>query len=120
MADLTETTRKFNIPEFSGDGEYLAYYPEEVLRGSLGKSDDDATNTFTARLLLLLESKPLIGGTFYESDVGNVIAEYWRDYIDHKRSFLPTFLVNDVVRLWRTFCVNYEARTRREPAEKKA
>ena len=25
--------------------------------------------------------------------------------------FQPTFLVNDILRLWRTFCVNYENRT---------
>jgi hypothetical protein len=30
------------------------------------------------------------------------------------------FLVNDIIRLWRTFCVNYEAHTEDEPDEKKA
>jgi len=29
-------------------------------------------------------------------------------------------LTNDILRLWRTFCVNYEARTRSEPAWQKA
>ena len=37
-----------------------------------------------------------------------------------KDEFMPAFLANDILRLWRTFCVNYEARTQTEPAEKKA
>lgn len=49
-----------------------------------------------------------------------VIESYWGDYSDHQNDFVPAFLANDVLRLWRTFCVNYEANTEREPAEKKA
>ena len=33
---------------------------------------------------------------------------------------MPAFLTNDILRLWRTFCVNYEARTERVPDEEKA
>ena len=33
---------------------------------------------------------------------------------------MPAFLANDILRMWRTFCVNYEARTKTEPAEQKA
>lgn len=33
---------------------------------------------------------------------------------------MPAFLANDILRLWRTFCVNYEARSERVPEEKKA
>ena len=32
---------------------------------------------------------------------------------------MPAFLANDILRLWRTFCVNYEARTSDVPPEKK-
>lgn len=44
-----------------------------------------------------------------------VISKYWGDYEDHKNEFMPAFLANDVLRLWRTFCVNYEAGTAKEP-----
>lgn len=60
-AELIEMTRTLSIPDFSGDGEYLRHYTVDELVGSLGSSNDDATNTFTARLLLLLESRPLVG-----------------------------------------------------------
>ena len=119
-ADLIEATQKLGIPNFSGDGEYLVHYTQQDLIETLGKPHDDASNTFTARLLLLLESKPLLGKDIYEQVITDVIAPYWRDYADHKNDFIPAFLANDILRLWRTFCVNYEARTLTEPEEKKA
>jgi predicted nucleotidyltransferase len=120
MADLIEATQTLGIPEFSGDGEYLIHYTKQELVETLGKPHDDASNTFTARLLLLLESKPLLEEKVYREAISDVIAAYWRDYADHKSEFIPAFLANDILRLWRTFCVNYEARTFTEPAEKRA
>ncbi len=117
---LIEMTRKLGIPDFSGDGEYLEHYTVDDLIKTLGKPEDDATNTFTARLLLLLESRPLLGVEFYEKAVKDVIDAYWRDYEGHENEFIPAFLANDILRIWRTFCVNYEARTSTEPELKKA
>lgn len=119
-ADLIEVTRKLNIPEFSGDGQYLVHYTVQQLVGSLGKPEDDATNTFTARLLLILESRPLLESEVYQTVVEQVLAAYWQDFEDHRNEFIPAFLANDILRLWRTFCVNYEAGTAREPEEKAA
>ena len=119
-ADLIEATKSHGIPDFSGDGEYLEHYTTDELIRTLGKPEDDVNNTFTARLLLLLESAPLLGSTVYDDVIGEVIAAYWEDFEDHKNEFMPAFLANDILRLWRTFCVNYEARTAREPQEKKA
>lgn len=119
-ADLIEVTRDHGIQEFSGDGRYLAHYSLHQLTKTLGKPEDDATNTFTARLLLLLESRPLFGEVVYHEVTEDVIAAYWRDYKDHKSDFMPAFLANDILRLWRTFCVNYEALTEREPDREKA
>lgn len=119
-ADLIEATRELNIPEFSGDGRYLTHYSVNEFVETLGTPEDDVTNTFTARLLLLLESCPLLEPIIYREVTEEVIAAYWRDYEDHKTDFMPAFLANDVLRLWRTFCVNYEARTERIPDVEKA
>jgi predicted nucleotidyltransferase len=119
-ADLIEVTRQLKIPEFSGDGRYLTHYSVHEFTNTLGTPEDDVTNTFTARLLLLLESRPLLEPTVYWNVIEAVLAAYWRDYEDHKTDFMPAFLANDILRLWRTFCVNYEARTERVPEEKKA
>lgn len=119
-ADLIEATREMKIQEFSGEGQYLIHYSQRELIDALGKPEDDATNTFTARLLLLLESRPIVEEEVYSEILGEVVGAYWRDFEAYKRDFMPAFLANDILRLWRTFCVNYEARTSREPAIKKA
>ena len=119
-ADLIDATRKLGLPEFSGDGQYLVGHTVAELVDTLGAPEDDAENTFTARLLLLLESFPLIGESAYHTVIDKVIAAYWKDYAGHKNDFTPAFLANDVLRMWRTFCVNYEARTRREPEKEMA
>jgi len=119
-ADLIYATRRMKIPEFSGDGRYLVHYSVNDFTKTLGTPEDDVTNTFTARLLLLLESCPLLEPLVYRDVTQDVIAAYWRDYADHKTDFMPAFLANDILRLWRTFCVNYEARTARVPDEEKA
>lgn len=119
-ADLIEQTRKMEIPDFDGDGKYLVNYSVGQLTKSMGCADDDASNTFTARLLLLLESRPILQTDVYDEIIDDVIVAYWRDYEDHKTNFVPAYLANDIMRLWRTFCVNYEARTERAPEEKKA
>ncbi|HYL77815.1 MAG TPA: nucleotidyltransferase domain-containing protein [Bryobacteraceae bacterium] len=116
-ADLIEITRKLGIPDFSGDGRYLEHYTVHDLTTTLGTPEDDVTNTFTARLLLLFESCPLLETGVYHETTEEVITAYWGDYEGHKNEFMPAFLANDILRLWRTFCVNYEARTAREPAE---
>ncbi len=119
-ARLIEVARGLGFPEFSGDGEYLVHHTVDSLVEKLGQPQDDATNKFTARLLLLLESQPLLGEATYGEIIRRVIGAYWRDYDDHRDEFVPAFLANDILRLWRTFCVNYEASTKTEPPEKRA
>jgi hypothetical protein len=118
-AELISAVREHNFPEFSGDGAYLVHYTVRELVKSLGTATDDAQNTFTARLLLLLESQPLLGAALYSEVIDDVIAAYWRDFPGHEANFAPAFLANDILRLWRTFCVNYESRTTTESDIKK-
>lgn len=118
-AELIIETKKAGIPKFDGDGRYLVQYSIEQLRESLGTQDDDSSNTFTARLLMLLESKPLLNSGLHAEAIDKVIESYWRDFDDHQENFVPAYLTNDILRLWRTFCVNYEARTEDQPQEKK-
>jgi predicted nucleotidyltransferase len=119
-ADLIEATQRLGIPDFSGDGEYLKHYTVGELVRTLGTPEDDVSNTFTARLLLILESRPLLEAAVYDDILGIVIAAYWKDYEKYKNEFMPAFLANDILRMWRTFCVNYEARTSKEPPKQKA
>jgi predicted nucleotidyltransferase len=118
-ADLIKASQELQFPQFSGDGEYLIHHTETELTKELGRPSDDAKNTFTARMLLLLESQPLLGTEIYKKVIKKVIDAYWKDYQLHSAAFVPAFLANDILRMWRTFCVNYEARTRSEPEREK-
>lgn len=109
LAHLIEATEAIGFPPFSGDGEYLEIHSIHTLIDLLGTRDDDHTNVFTARLLLLLESRPILGGPVYEAALRQVIGSYWRDFDDHAPDFLPVFLVNDISRYWKVLCVSYEA-----------
>ena len=119
-AELIKVTSELKIKEFSGDGRYLVHYSIDKLVTRLGTEKDDSSNTFTARLLLLLESRPLLGSSIYAELTRKAIDAYWKDYQDHEKEFMPAFLANDILRLWRTFCVNYEARSKSAPAIEKA
>ena len=69
---------------------------------------------------MLLESRPLLGRPIYDHIQQAVLNAYWKDYDDHKLDFMPAFLGNDILRLWRTFCVNYEATTKTMPERARA
>lgn len=108
VAELIKASREFGLPDFSNEGEYLVPYKIHDLINSLGQPEDDAKNTFTMRLLLLLESRPLVGNAAYARAIEAVVSSYWRDYSGREQEFIPAFLANDILRLWRTLCVNYE------------
>lgn len=110
LGSIISANRALNLPELDADGCFLkAHTVDDYLKG-LGKPDDDMNNTFTGRLLLLLESQPLFGDSLYNEIKENTIRKYWTDYSDHADSFLPAFLLNDILRFWRTLCINYESK----------
>lgn len=112
QAKLIEVARSLNYVDFSGDGKYLkAHDVKKDLIGKLGTSEDDYVNVFTARMLLLLESRPILGVDVYKRTLDEVVSEYWRDFPQNSNNFLPIFLVNDILRFWKTLCLNYEGKT---------
>lgn len=107
-AALITACRDIGFPEFSGDGEYLEVHYLSKMLDQLGGRMDDYENLFTARLLLLLESLPIYNEQLYLESLRKITRSYFRDYPDHEDNFRPTFLVNDILRFWKTLCLNYE------------
>jgi hypothetical protein len=105
---LITAVEKSGIAKFDAGGRYLESHGIGDFVTALGSQADDFQNTFTGRLLLLLESRPLLGRDIYGRLLDDVVHAYFRDYPDNKKNFVPSFLINDILRLWRTFCVNYE------------
>ncbi|UWQ82255.1 hypothetical protein [Leisingera caerulea] len=120
-AELIRAVRKMGLPDFDGDGKYLICHTVSDFLNHLGSPEDDYRNTLTGRLLMFLEGRVVIGEEVFKKVIGDVIAEYFLDYADHSDAFIPAFLCNDILRLWRTFCVNYEyARRKNNSAQEKA
>lgn len=109
------------FPDFSNDGEYLRFLHIGDIIDHLGSRHDDYHNMFTARMLMILESRYLYNQDAYRRFRNQIISAYFRDFHDHSKNFRPVFLLNDVLRFWRTLCINYEhARQWRENTSEKA
>ncbi len=105
---LVEATEAMEFPPFSGDGKYLEVQYVSQMERILGSREDDALNAFTARMLLLLESRPVRPEITYERLLERIVGFYYRDFDDHAADFVPVFLMNDILRFWRTLTLNYE------------
>jgi predicted nucleotidyltransferase len=85
--------------------------------------DADTNRNTTQRILLLLESAPIGSDDSYRRVINQVLNRY----LDDDLSFLsrsgqqykvPRFLLNDIVRYWRTMCVDYAGKHRERQGEK--
>ena len=68
---------------------------------ALGGPQDDSENLFTARMLLLLEARCVCNQPLYDDIVDKILKHYFRDSRG-KSTFRPLFLLNDLLRYWRT------------------
>lgn len=107
FADLVRLNADLNLEPFSGDGRYLKIHELSDIISGTGTAEDDSENLFTTRMLLLLESKPIAGDSVYQRAVAEVLEMYFRDGRGRK-GYRPLFLLNDILRYWRTLCLNYE------------
>lgn len=107
FSDLIKLNESLNLPPFSGDGRFLKVHELNDLIKATGDAIDDSENLFTTRLLLLLESRPISNDDLYNKALSKVLNNYFRDG-GGRNDFLPLFLLNDVLRYWRTLCLNYE------------
>lgn len=108
IAAVIRVAEKLKFEPFSRDGEFLAAHNVFRIGSELGSRDEDAANGFTARLLLLLEGRPLANDELFDRVLLETISFYFRDFESHRETFRPYALINDILRYWRTMCLNYE------------
>lgn len=108
FADFIKITEQLELPTLSNDGKYLEILSIEDMEKEFGAPSDDFNNLFTARMLLILESKWLFNKDSYEIILDRILETYFRDYKEAQGSFRPTILLNDIIRYWKTLCLNYE------------
>jgi predicted nucleotidyltransferase len=105
---------KWKKPGPSGIFGSLAF--SHSLVHDIGGASDTHVNT-TRRVLLLLESCAIGDGSVRDRVIRAVLARYLEEDThfhpaNGSRSFVPRFLLNDVVRYWRTIAVDYASKTR--------
>jgi hypothetical protein len=97
--------------------------PEEVfgrqvrldeLRGKIGR-DEDTNPNLTRRMLLIPESVAICGDSVHGDARGALIARYLEANVKDHRP--PGFLLNDLVRFWRTIAVDFESKMRARKGE---
>lgn len=109
FSEIRRINDKLDFPPPSKNGKYLVFTPREDLF-DIGSQEEDSKNSYTARMLLLLESKPLYNQPAYNKLLEDVVDQYFIDYPDHTKDFNPLYLMNDIKRYWYTLCLNYENR----------
>ncbi len=119
LSEVIGICDRLRFPEFSNDGEFLQILRLDLMLSSLGSPEDDYNNYFTARMLLMLESRPLFGARIYDSALRKIVDTYFRDYPYHPKDFRPIFLINDILRFWKTLCLNYENKRNQEDERNK-
>jgi len=70
-------------------------------------SREDTLSSLAQRMLLLMETKPLYNETLYRNVVDRILRKYLALVIDDP-SKEALFFINDIIRYFRTICVNYE------------
>lgn len=91
----------FGVPVFS-----------EKLVQDIGLGADDNSN-LTRRMLFLLESVPVTGVDAYRRVREEILGRYLDESVKAYRP--PRFFLNDVVRYWRTICVDFAGKEHEGP-----
>lgn len=83
------------------------------LRDRLGPKDTN--ENLSRRMLLILESVPVLGASSQEAARRTLIESYLDAHALHYRP--PRFFINDLVRYWRTIAVDFESKFRERGGE---
>jgi hypothetical protein len=103
------------LKAFAEEGAFGSPVPSWTMAKRIGGQGDD-NRRFTRRMLLLLESVPLGPRGTYDAALDRVIGRYINDDITSKQ--IGRFLLNDVIRFYRTMCVDFEFKTIELPKPK--
>ena len=100
-----------DFPEFDYKEDFHKVHSIGEIKNATGSRRDDNDNLFTTRMLMLLESRAVFSQDAYQKNIREVIGMYCRDdQLQQGGEFRPLFLINDILRYWRTLCLNYEER----------
>lgn len=130
LIDGPADSQHFRIARNLGDAYQQANYRDPAAQGPFRDMtsshelvhhiglDDDTNHNLTRRMLLLLESKPVGDPVLHEGVVRAILDRYLgRErtiVLEEGKPRVPRFLLNDIVRFWRTMAVDYAAKQWRQ------
>ena len=112
---LRDNKERFRPPGQTGTFGNMAFSHDIIHQ--IGGQNDTNRNT-TERILLLLESAPIgRSNQAYERIIRGVISRYLEEdthllTADSRQYRIPRFLLNDIVRFWRTMAVDFASKQR--------
>ena len=95
----------------SSGGPFSAIELLDVMTRNLGGMDDP-NDKLTRRMLFLLESRCLVNDNLYATFRDRLLERYVPD--DVREENFARFLLNDLIRYYRTMCVDFEYKTREQ------
>lgn len=118
LSAAQDVTRRLEEDRFLGPGREGTFgrmaFSHNIIHQIGG--EDDTNRNITQRILLLLESIPVAQRIAYDRVVRNILQRYlledrglWYGSKAHK---IPRFLLNDIVRYWRTVAVDFAYKQR--------
>lgn len=119
---VEEALRAARLGEPGRSGTFGALTSSHELIHHIGGTQDTNQN-LTRRILLLVESAPLTNPAVHRRVIKGVLDRYivYEEAVPRKRPHreaIPRFLLNDVVRYWRTMTVDYAAKRWEQPGGK--
>lgn len=104
------TDNKISLPNPEGVFAQVTDYNDLIAKAG---SKEDTLDSLAQRLLLLMEARPIYNETVFRNAVDLILRKYLSYlYVDPGKEAL--FLLNDLIRYFRSICVNYEFNLWRE------
>lgn len=106
--EVSRIACRLGINDPSPSGAFGQCATKSVLLSKIGGADD-SNRSLTLRMLFLLESEWLSGEDYYEKVFNDAVIRYIGEKITQHQ--LCLFLLNDIIRYYRTICVDFEQKT---------
>lgn len=108
LEKIKETVTGLGLQKPSPEGAFAKPGTRKAIIQNIGGDEDSNTN-ITQRILVLLEGDWLFNERGFQDLRRSILRTYVKDGIPDDQVAL--FLLNDIIRYWRTVCVDYEHKT---------
>lgn len=111
IKDINRVVARLDLKPPSQGGPFAGEHTRQSIVQNIGGAND-SNDDITRRMLLLLEGDWLFNEKGFRGFRREILRKYLRaDIPDHQ---VALFLLNDIIRYWRTICVDYEYKTTAE------